>query len=173
MLKEQIRVRDWMTKFGQETHNNNPTIPSFEIRKLRARLILEEALETCKALGVDVYTMYSTGIIESSFKPNLVEIADGIADSLVVQLGTAVACGIDIEPIFEAVMKSNDSKLWFEEEVANGTEYEGEDSSFLENDRHYEFIGEVFNMEERQWLVKDKNGKVIKSPSYNPPDIKF
>ena len=183
MKEAQTRVRDCMMKFGQETHNCNPTIPSLEIRKLRAKLILEEALETIAGLGIsltiitedweDVPNISIDDFIikQAKGKENLVSIADGIADSLVVQLGTAVACGIDIEPIFEEVMRSNDSKLWFEEEVALETTYEGDDSSFSENDKHYEFVGEDWNMENRQWLVKDKDGKVIKSPSYSPANI--
>lgn len=44
MNKEQKQVREFMQVFGQECPQK-PIIPSLEIRKLRAKLIMEEALE--------------------------------------------------------------------------------------------------------------------------------
>lgn len=41
---------------------------------------------------------------------NLVEVADGLADLLYVVLGTCVAHGIDIQPIFDEVHRSNMTK---------------------------------------------------------------
>ncbi len=41
---------------------------------------------------------------------NLVGVADALADLLYVVLGTAIVHGIDIQPIFDAVHKSNMSK---------------------------------------------------------------
>ena len=53
MTENQKQVRDWMSAFGQETPDK-PGIPSLEVRKLRAKLILEEALETIvNGLGVE------------------------------------------------------------------------------------------------------------------------
>lgn len=88
----QQQVKDWMLKAGQDCPSH-PTIPSLEVRKLRLALHHEEAVE------------------ELSGACDLTEIADSIADSLVVVLGTACACGIDIAPIFEEVMRSNNSKF--------------------------------------------------------------
>lgn len=42
---------------------------------------------------------------------DLVEVADAIGDMLYVVLGTAVAHGIDIEPIFREIHRSNMSKV--------------------------------------------------------------
>ncbi len=95
-----------------------PTMPSLEIRMLRASLMLEETLETIrKGLGLEV--CINSGMVsleleddtEITFKedkePSLIEIADGCADVEVVTLGTASACGIAHQPIFNAVMGNN------------------------------------------------------------------
>jgi len=48
------RIKEFMKLAGQDTPKK-PIEPSSEIRKLRAKLILEEALETISALGFEVY----------------------------------------------------------------------------------------------------------------------
>lgn len=100
-------------------------IPSEETRKLRAKLILEEALETIKALGFEVRLMdalkpslYYTvnpklNQIEMAnvFNPNLIEIVDGCCDISVVTVGTLSACGVaDCAPL-KAVDDSNMKKF--------------------------------------------------------------
>ena len=91
-----------------------PTTPSVEVRKLRARLMLEETLETIRdGLGLDVVTAFGPikGTDDVQFQearaPNMIEIADGLADQEVVLLGTAASCGIAHQPIFELVMDNN------------------------------------------------------------------
>lgn len=153
MTNEQKQVQDFMKKADQECPPK-PTIPDLATRKLRARLMLEEVLETINdGLGLDVMvkvdlTEYSeidiktTTVVELDNikfvrrgKPNLVELADGLADlAYVSYYGTANACGIDMEPIFQEVQKSNISK-------------------FIDG-------------------YKDENGKFRKGPSFVPPDIK-
>lgn len=95
MKTAQESVRQFMIKAGQLT----PVYPQFAdqlICKLRLELHQEEAVvEFAEAVG----------------NHDLVAIADSIADSLVVVLGTAVAFGIDIEPIFNEVMRSNMTKF--------------------------------------------------------------
>lgn len=71
-----------------------PTIPHWRYRDLRIRLIEEETTETIEAL----------------YKGNLAGIADGIADSIVVLLGTAVMYGIDLRPIWTLVHNANMEK---------------------------------------------------------------
>ena len=100
-----------------------PIAPNLEVRKLRARLMLEECLETInKGLGIDVQIADSEGcytwidILNVEFvhahAPNLIEIADGLADLEVVSsCGTATSCGIAMQPIFEIV--ANDNLLKF------------------------------------------------------------
>lgn len=166
MKISQQLVKDWMSNFGQDCPAT-PTIPSLEVRKLRAKLILEEPLETIAELGIEIKIKEELALLiyldkyldiefcEALNKPNLVEIADGLADSLFVVLGTAVACGIDIEPIFKEVCRSNNSKLWKTQELT------------AEICAEYNTI----DMSNGFWLVKDSHGKVIKSPSYSPPNI--
>lgn len=145
---------------------NSPTSPSFEVRHLRARLILEEALETIRALGLIVaypepiygwreVTCESVDISNDG-DCDLVELADGLADLQVVTLGTAVACGIDLEPVFDEVMRSNNSKWWTSSEL---------DSEAFNADYQFERV------DLGRFCVTDAGGKVIKSPSYSAANI--
>lgn len=84
-----------MLAVGQECPLT-PMIPSEEVQKLRLKLHEEESVVELR---------------DAFAENNVVAVADSIADSLVVVLGTAVACGIDIEPIFNEVMKSNATKI--------------------------------------------------------------
>jgi len=176
MKTQQTQVAQWMIKFGQEVRLN-PVIPPLEERKLRAKLILEEALETCISLGVEMFSSYGVSVDlrellawvkmpetywNAGGTPEINTIADGIADSLVVQLGTAVACGIDITPVFDEVMRSNWSKLWTIREVL--------DRWPTEAPMHAEGFTAVMVSDDKA-LVKDKDGKVIKSPSYSPANV--
>lgn len=112
----QERVAKFMGHAKQKTPRT-PCIPDEETRLLRARLILEEALETVNALGVSVYDHIGTLITEEDLdlradcQPNLVEIADGCADVAVVTTGTALACGIDMRPIQKLVDENNLAKF--------------------------------------------------------------
>ena len=94
MMKEQEQVREFMLKAEQECPDR-PTLGCSDVCNLRFDLIHEELYE------------YEKAICEQ----NLTEIADAIADLLYVVLGTAVAHGIDIYPIFQEVHSSNMSKF--------------------------------------------------------------
>lgn len=177
MTNEQKSVRDWMAKASQETPDK-PTIPSLEVRKLRARLILEEALETInRGLGIEVFICdhgENKGVWNDrlrfedgheyvrGWEPNIVELADGLSDLQVVNLGTAVACGIDLEPCFREVMRSNDSKFqWHRNDLKEAAQkccYQ---------------IGPS-QSEGPEWIetrVLDVGGKVIKPPTYSPANL--
>lgn len=73
---------------------NYPFLPHPSYRRLRRILIKEEIKETLHAMATN----------------NTVEIADGIADSIVVLLGTAVTYGIDMRPIWDLVHATNMAK---------------------------------------------------------------
>lgn len=147
MTNEQSQVKLWMQSFCQATPDH-PTIPSLEVRRLRAKIILEEALETIKALGIRVHAHFDDNTHcrmddfidefnfgESGEEPNLELIADGCEDLKVVTEGTLVACGLcqskppenvvgeiykraDNDPLFDEVMRSNWSKMWNLLEIA-------------------------------------------------------
>lgn len=125
-------IKEFMQGARQHTPSY-PVVPPEDVRRLRARLILEEAIETVVALGFEPvvdYTIDRTALsgfssrdieiddlgsrIELKSRPDwvdLVEIADGVADVSVVAIGTALACGIDINPILKLVDDNNLAKL--------------------------------------------------------------
>jgi len=139
------RVRQLNAKIDPESVPREITMPDAATRELRARLILEEALETIDALGftVELPDDYDRGCFpvliegvkfEATHEPDMVEIADGCADISVVTMGTLVACGIPDVDLFRLVDTNNLAKF------APGS-YRRED------------------------------GKWIKPPSHQPPDI--
>lgn len=172
-MSDQQIVKDWMQRFGQETPET-PVIPSLEVRRLRAKLHLEECFESIEALGFRIIRRGDKGseVLSTDLdfvadrEPNLEAIADGCADLRVVTVGTEVACGIPGDKTFAEVMRSNESKLWTDEESENPN---------LDSKYSVELVPGFDPMrddDERIWLVKDKDGKVIKSPSYSPANLK-
>ena len=120
LYNPQYDVEEFMDVFGQELPEV-PVIPDEKTCLLRARLIWEEALETIRAFGCDILALDSEGNgigtilsieLDTTLIPSIVEIADGCADLLVVTHGAALACGIDIYPVFNEVHRSNMSKMW-------------------------------------------------------------
>ena len=98
-----------MLKAGQECPEK-PVIPSEDIRRLRLNVILEEVVELANAMGFCCQFNYT------DFKPepswiDQVEIADAIGDLLYVTLGCAVALGLNTQPIFDEVHRSNMTKF--------------------------------------------------------------
>ena len=94
MRTEQQQVKEFMLKAEQECPDK-PKMPCGYTQALRHDLIEEELQELAEAFEQD----------------NLVEVADAITDLLVVVLGTAVACGIDIQPCWDEVHRSNMTKF--------------------------------------------------------------
>lgn len=88
-------VQEFERDVVKAVHPTVPTIQSLQSRYLRTDLIMEEIVETVIAID----------------RNDLVEIADGIADSIVVLLGTAITFGIDIRPIWDEVHRSNMTKI--------------------------------------------------------------
>ncbi len=127
-----------------------PTTPSDYVRILRAKIILEEALETIqKGLGVTVSLDIDQGNHSQSFEINnnqltfatsltqqfdMIELIDGCCDVAVVSTGTLSACGIPDTPFQNEVNKNNLMKF--------GPGY----------------------------VIRD-DGKILKPPQHIPPDI--
>ncbi len=138
------RVRQFMQKVGQRIPEE-PEVPDPHTRKLRAKLILEEALETIEALGVRVAACRDGAEIqltsnnadltfEATNEVDLEGVVDGCADISVVTVGTLISFGIDDEPVLEEVDAANLRKF--------------EPGSYMRED-----------------------GKWIKPPQWQPPDI--
>jgi predicted HAD superfamily Cof-like phosphohydrolase len=195
MTNEQSQVKNWMKTFGQEVASK-PCIPSLEVRKLRAKLILEECLETIEALGFlvvkgqsskEVLTLQSYEIDETDIRkpypktiePNLDKIADGCEDLKVVTEGTLVACGLinktettdyQVDPLFNEVMRSNNSKMWTFDEIRKAEFILAQEYDLQKG---WDQTGTAFceEISKDKWLVKNKDGKILKSPSYSPPNL--
>jgi predicted HAD superfamily Cof-like phosphohydrolase len=76
------------------TWNDKPTQLDYDDVKFRIMLVEEEAKE----------------LVEAMEQMDMVQIADAIADTLYVVLGTAVAYGIDASTVFAEVQRSNMTK---------------------------------------------------------------
>lgn len=119
------RWQEAVTEFHRETGSTIGTTVAVRDRELRAKLILEEAVETVAALGFeasaeiiqpDDFNGEHNGRIIARFiksfpKPNLEEYIDGMCDLIYVVAGSAVAAGVDLAPHFEEVHRANMTKL--------------------------------------------------------------
>ena len=86
----QADIKEFTEAMGQYV-GTRPEIPPNSVCTLRWDLVREEMNETLQAIADD----------------DLVEIADGIGDSIVVLLGTAIAYGINMQPVWDEIHKSN------------------------------------------------------------------
>lgn len=130
MNEYQRLVRDFHEAVGA-TVGETPEIRDHE---LRAKLILEEAVETVGAMGFAVearlYPRYEDDPAKRAEHgdpldtqnlpyiwaheqetPDEVEVIDGLCDLLYVTFGTAVAAGIDLDAFFHEVHATNMAKL--------------------------------------------------------------
>lgn len=176
--QHQENVESFMRQAGQELPSS-PTIPPLPVRRLRATLILEEAFETVKALGLaPVFKPEYDGdgklagvtmieLVEHGV-PDLVGIVDGCCDLKVVTTGTLSACGVQDHEAQEEVDQSNLRK--FQSPVCPACKYlmvwepEG--------------MWVCLNHSPRVTFPKEKgphrreDGKWIKPPYWVPPDLK-
>jgi predicted HAD superfamily Cof-like phosphohydrolase len=94
MIDQQTMVEEFHRAFGIHIENA-PAIPDPGTRTLRLRLIREECDELDEAFA----------------RQDLNGVAKELADLLYVVYGTAVSCGIDMDPVFREVHRSNMSKV--------------------------------------------------------------
>lgn len=91
-----------------------PTVPDAATVRLRARLIAEEFCETMAALyprsNWDAIRVLLMGQFEGEPSPDMIGLADGLADLDYVVEGTRQAFGIDGAPIAAEVHRSNMAK---------------------------------------------------------------
>ena len=123
-------VEEFMIKFRQSPPVNQimPVVCNEETYKLRMALIAEEVLELRTAWH----------------NKNLAELADAVCDLIYVTIGMAVACGVDIRPVWKAIQEANMTKIPYNEELAEKLRAKGE---------------------------KVPVGKTLKPPGWTAPDI--
>jgi predicted HAD superfamily Cof-like phosphohydrolase len=121
LLKAQSRnvcVRDMFVHvLPHQERNDGPTVPSEAAIRLQTRIDAEEFVEKIEALYDDPLAIstlkFAVGNL-GRFSPirkdlydRLPEFADALADNAVTNEGFAVLFGIDLEPVFQEVHKSN------------------------------------------------------------------
>jgi predicted HAD superfamily Cof-like phosphohydrolase len=94
MTEAQRMVEEFHRRFDIVVADR-PCIPDEATRALRVRLIQEEFEEFQRAMA----------------QSDLQGMAKELADLLYVVYGSAVSCGIDMEPVFREVHRSNMSKV--------------------------------------------------------------
>ena len=111
------KAQEQVEEFHRAMNQTIGTDPDIRDAKLRASLILEEALETVTAIVGSETALHmlkqvcdERDLDERHFEPDLVQAIDGLADILYVVYGSAVSFGIDLEPFFEEVHFSNLAK---------------------------------------------------------------
>jgi predicted HAD superfamily Cof-like phosphohydrolase len=93
MNREQQMVHQFHERFGLGC-NTRPTTPPTKVHRLRTLLIEEELAEFRNAAEAQ----------------DPVGVADALADLLYVVYGAAEEYGIDLEPVFEEIHRSNMTK---------------------------------------------------------------
>jgi hypothetical protein len=137
-----------------------PGFPDEGRIELRKSLIREEVGETLNAID----------------RGDLIEVADGIADSIVVLVGTALEFGIDLSAVWEEVQRSNMSKFPPCEDCGK-TGWVGFCDCDPEGLTHCRGQGtcgthECPTCEGRGTLIlRRADGKILKPESWEPPDI--
>jgi predicted HAD superfamily Cof-like phosphohydrolase len=94
MMDPQAMVEEFHRKFDIAV-SDRPRLPDEPTRQLRVRLIQEEFAELQDAMAAE----------------DLPGVAKELADLLYVVYGTAVSYGVDMDPVFREVHRSNLSKV--------------------------------------------------------------
>jgi predicted HAD superfamily Cof-like phosphohydrolase len=182
LYRPQDDIVTLMKQFNQPV-KESPELPDAETRLLRARLVFEEAIEFVKGCGCTVTrtapglngeeeaaVIDEIGVVpDPAGKPDLVEYVDGCIDQLVVTYGALNAAGVKAQPAWDEVQRSNMSKSWPHCSVCDAVLERGAGADLV----HPEDAG----AHKGEWrpvlkLHKRADGKVIKSPTYSPADLR-
>lgn len=162
-----------MKQFDQEV-KEWPEMPDAKTRLLRARLVFEEALEFVRACGCTVAAGDGVAVIDGisvvadpDGKPDMTEYVDGCVDQLVVTYGALNAAGVQVEPAWDEVQRSNMSKAWPHCSVCDAVLEGGAGGELVHpgDDAHGAWTT-VLKVHKRE------DGKFIKAPTYSPADLK-
>jgi hypothetical protein len=104
-------VASIMRAWDQEVRTKPKMIESKEERKLTANLIFEEALEFVAGMGFYPENMEGIPELIEVSEPDMVEAADALGDLQVVTYGGYNRLGIRARGVFQAVHKSNQTKV--------------------------------------------------------------
>ncbi len=113
MSKLDNNVREFRKLFGL-TFGDTPAIREPE---LQSRMLLEETFETVVALVGHAVAMEMIMVMAMRLGrapadgPSLPEVADGLLDLQYIAQGCAQACGIDLDPVLDAVHAANMAKV--------------------------------------------------------------
>jgi predicted HAD superfamily Cof-like phosphohydrolase len=169
-----------MQLYNQQV-KESPELPDAATRLLRARLVFEEALEFVKGCGCTVVLAGAGGAEQAAVldglaveldpkgQPDFVEYVDGCIDQLVVTYGALNAAGVQAQPAWDEVQRSNLSKAWPHCSVCDAE---------LALDANQQFVHpEGAPAHSGDWraipkIHKRADGKVIKSPTYSPANIR-
>lgn len=146
-------VTEFRTKFGLPVEHT-PRMLTPEELKLHAHLLEEEARELIDA-------------------KDIIAVRDYIGDMLYFLYGLAVDAGIaqiTIDADFAEIHRSNMTKMWTlmeltDENFKTGLEFECPSAREPSKDL------QTLKTDERRYIVRDRHGKIVKSPSYEPAKL--
>ena len=160
MNKQYHQVLEFTKTFGQPTPLER-ALPPTPLQGLRARLSEEESFELRCAINLNQYL-------------------DGCTDLLYIAIGNFIAAGFqpeDIQAAMDEVHRSNMSKLWTHEEVQqvrmgeNVTSFGAMTVAEFDNRFDVKIAPGYEDLSGKRYIVSRKDGKVMKSPSFSPPNF--
>lgn len=116
MYSDQFHVSDFM-KAASQAIPDEPGIPDERTRILRVKLIAQELRELAQAYGLRVILDSNQPenaiaiIPDAAYTPNLRDAYDATLDIQYVTVGNGIAMGLDLQPGWEEVQRSNMSKF--------------------------------------------------------------
>jgi predicted HAD superfamily Cof-like phosphohydrolase len=182
LYRPQQDIVTLMKQYNQQV-KDTPELPDPATRLLRARLVFEEALEFVKGCGctVTASTIGSNGekktavlegvrvVPDPNGTPDFVEYVDGCIDQLVVTYGALNAAGVKVQPAWDEVQHSNMSKAWLHCSVCDAVLERGAGPELVHPKEAKAHSGKWKPVPK---IHKRPDGKVIKSPTYSPANIK-